>query len=756
MTTTVHNIGTLIVVILKARNLPNKRQFGKQDPYCAVVLNGETRKTKVIKRGGQHPEWDEEIRFTIYEDSNALRASSDGTPPPLPPKAGRGPKKIQGGEKMALACFAADKEPDLIGETIVDLTEVLTRGETDEWFTLFNKDKYSGEVYLELTFWSNEPRPEKKATPRLAKVNKQYGGPGVFVPSEESHGNLQQGSSSFHDSGRRDSLPSSPLPSNSSMRLDLYKPDYEQTVRGRAQNGASMERLVNDMGELIVSDARRRDTFPPVQSGFSTRSVSTSGYSVSSSPSQLFPVSDGPIIDAATPGYVHRAVTPVGQRPHRYSLSSSQSHEIAQYQPAYEPNPPSSRSSYHQPSRHGPRYSMPVTSSGFILVSSTFESASHSTRPLASYGSEPSGLAPTTANLTSPGYSPSPSHTPVPVPTRVTPGPSVSPVPMISTTSTPASSFLSASLSQQTQPLYVPQSGYNHPISAPPTSRLPVLPLPTFPNPPQSASSLVPQSLTQPVSGQPHEYMSPSVLVPHVSPSHVASNHVLGSRPLPPQPQQVNQRVLAPAPLPPNQAYSLSPTGALPLPYGQNHVPSLNTDIGLPPVQQNVLPNPLPVPPGPPGPLGPGSHTPPNSKSYIVPTGPSFHYVPSPSPQPSPSRQSPNPRVSDGMAQPISSLPPSPVPPQPGHPRSVSGRPSLPFPPPPLSSMMTSYQQQPFPQLPIPPALVLNSQSQQQHLAASTSSVIQGGQSFYPGPPPRPPVQIANPLQPKSHHQAGP
>ncbi len=96
-----------------------------------VVLNGETRKTKVIKRGGQHPEWDEEIRFTIYEDSEALRGSNDGTPPPLPPKAGRGPKKIKGGEKMTLACFAADKEPEFIGETTVDLTEALTKGETD-------------------------------------------------------------------------------------------------------------------------------------------------------------------------------------------------------------------------------------------------------------------------------------------------------------------------------------------------------------------------------------------------------------------------------------------------------------------------------------------------------------------------------------------------------------------------------------------------------------------------------------------------
>ena len=33
---------------------------------------------------------------------------------------------------MHVACFADDpKEPELIGETIVDLTEVLTKGETD-------------------------------------------------------------------------------------------------------------------------------------------------------------------------------------------------------------------------------------------------------------------------------------------------------------------------------------------------------------------------------------------------------------------------------------------------------------------------------------------------------------------------------------------------------------------------------------------------------------------------------------------------
>ncbi|PFH52870.1 hypothetical protein AMATHDRAFT_139040 [Amanita thiersii Skay4041] len=158
MPSTSQEIGTLIVVVLKANHLPNKRHIGKQDPYCVVTVNGEKRRTKAIKRGGQHPEWDEEIRFMLYEDTEDPSESThkDGTPPPIPPKSSRGPKKIKGGRNMKIACFADDpREPDFIGEADVDLTEVLTKGETDEWFVLSNKDKFAGKVYLELTFWSN-------------------------------------------------------------------------------------------------------------------------------------------------------------------------------------------------------------------------------------------------------------------------------------------------------------------------------------------------------------------------------------------------------------------------------------------------------------------------------------------------------------------------------------------------------------------------------------------------------------------------
>jgi hypothetical protein len=141
-----------------------------------VTFNGEKRKTKAIKRGGQHPEWDEEVRFDLYEDveDEVDRTANDtDTPPPPPPKNNKGPRKIKGGRSMILSCYADDpREPDFIGEVTVDLTEVLTKGETDgelfflttwdlgltyptDWFTLMNKDKYCGEVYLELTFWLN-------------------------------------------------------------------------------------------------------------------------------------------------------------------------------------------------------------------------------------------------------------------------------------------------------------------------------------------------------------------------------------------------------------------------------------------------------------------------------------------------------------------------------------------------------------------------------------------------------------------------
>ena len=50
-------IGTLVAIIDRAKNLPNRKSMGKQDPYCAARLGKEARKTDTDKRGGQTPRW---------------------------------------------------------------------------------------------------------------------------------------------------------------------------------------------------------------------------------------------------------------------------------------------------------------------------------------------------------------------------------------------------------------------------------------------------------------------------------------------------------------------------------------------------------------------------------------------------------------------------------------------------------------------------------------------------------------------------
>lgn len=186
-------LGTLIVVVGKAvcgfvspqhcpspstayssltspqRNLPNKSRFSKQDPFCTVIIGEDKQKTKAIKRGGQHPEWDEELRFTILEDADDILTRSDSrgntslssstsqpsvsvsgsslsssttkdTPPApgvitagaLASKSRKGPIHKKGGKSMKVACYADDaKEPELIGEVVVPIEEALKKGEVD-------------------------------------------------------------------------------------------------------------------------------------------------------------------------------------------------------------------------------------------------------------------------------------------------------------------------------------------------------------------------------------------------------------------------------------------------------------------------------------------------------------------------------------------------------------------------------------------------------------------------------------------------
>ncbi|KAF2726287.1 hypothetical protein K431DRAFT_335698 [Polychaeton citri CBS 116435] len=132
-------IGTLVLIVDRAKNLPNRKTMGKQNPYCAVRLGKEAKKTETDKRGGQTPRWDQELRFTIHDSPDY--------------------------HQLKMSVFSEDKRTDLIGEAWVNLADVVTPGggKSDVWQGLNCKGKYAGEIRLELTYYDTRPKPEGRA-----------------------------------------------------------------------------------------------------------------------------------------------------------------------------------------------------------------------------------------------------------------------------------------------------------------------------------------------------------------------------------------------------------------------------------------------------------------------------------------------------------------------------------------------------------------------------------------------------------------
>ncbi|KAK3714506.1 hypothetical protein LTR37_007812 [Vermiconidia calcicola] len=130
-------IGTLVLIVDRAKNLPNRKTMGKQNPYCAGRLGKEAKKTETDRRGGQTPKWDQELRFTVHDSPDY--------------------------NKLKISIFSEDKKTvELIGEAWVNLTEIIVPGggKGDHWQGLMCKGKYAGELRLELTYYDSRPKPE--------------------------------------------------------------------------------------------------------------------------------------------------------------------------------------------------------------------------------------------------------------------------------------------------------------------------------------------------------------------------------------------------------------------------------------------------------------------------------------------------------------------------------------------------------------------------------------------------------------------
>ncbi|KAL4074835.1 C2 domain-containing protein, partial [Scleroderma yunnanense] len=144
-------IGTLVVVVLKAQHL-NQPSFYKQDPYAQVTLSGQTEKTKVVSKGGQHPVFDDEFRFPVYADEGQDRKN----------------------RLLEVACYKQETKGDdvLLGKGSMDIEETLKTGEFDDWVQLETSAGARGQVYLELTFYANSPPPPTRRPSKLKPTDR--------------------------------------------------------------------------------------------------------------------------------------------------------------------------------------------------------------------------------------------------------------------------------------------------------------------------------------------------------------------------------------------------------------------------------------------------------------------------------------------------------------------------------------------------------------------------------------------------------
>lgn len=131
--------GTLVVMVVKAKHLPNRRKLDKQSPYVVARIGTEARKTEADFRAGQTPEWTSEMRFHLSREKKSI---------------------------LKIDVLDETKgDPTPIGSTEIDVSVVFTEPDNkedgkyiyDKWFDLSFGGRRAGLLYLEMTFYPSAP-----------------------------------------------------------------------------------------------------------------------------------------------------------------------------------------------------------------------------------------------------------------------------------------------------------------------------------------------------------------------------------------------------------------------------------------------------------------------------------------------------------------------------------------------------------------------------------------------------------------------
>lgn len=141
--------GTLVVMVCRAKHLPNRRKLDKQLPYVLLRIGTTAKRTPSHFRAGQIPEWTHETRFQLTRDRAPIMRldvldETKNDPTPI------GHAEID--------CSVTFRNPANLSETGKYIH--------DEWFDLTCNDRPAGKIYLEMTFYPTAPVvPPKLGSP---------------------------------------------------------------------------------------------------------------------------------------------------------------------------------------------------------------------------------------------------------------------------------------------------------------------------------------------------------------------------------------------------------------------------------------------------------------------------------------------------------------------------------------------------------------------------------------------------------------
>ncbi len=119
--------------------------------------------------------------------------------------------------QLKVSVFNDDKKTELIGETWVDLRDIVVSGggQSDQWHNLTCRGKYAGEIRVEITYYDSRPKPDKPvaaaARPKQVPVD------------EDRYGSLSRAGP------RRRPLPSDPISGQPPAVAVPQVPEHVQT-----------------------------------------------------------------------------------------------------------------------------------------------------------------------------------------------------------------------------------------------------------------------------------------------------------------------------------------------------------------------------------------------------------------------------------------------------------------------------------------------------------------------------------------------